>query len=264
MRLFCILPILSLLFRSHASSLDSRQPLADAHPLDARDFSDVCGLVDTELVVPDLLGIQTAVGVISQFNSMPPALNRFQVFLIVPLTDVCLCLSALPLFLENNVVAILGVTIAGDQVVTDILTNIVRRNATVTRNVPDRILFQTTNAAVNANCNYPYHSSPACVNGNPCGFTCLDGYAPSPAANPTTCECAPPNMVCNGQCVPTNSCPSSQATPQKRWIGSGSCTEKGHGWAACGVFGGGARAWECVNTARDLESCECVLPSCFA
>ena len=53
-------------------------------------------------------------------------------------------------------------------------------------------------------------------------------------------------------------CPSSQAiAPQKRWVGSGSCTENGHGWAACGVFGGGARAWECVNTARDLESCEC-------
>ncbi|KAH9966292.1 hypothetical protein BJV74DRAFT_954325 [Russula compacta] len=30
---------------------------------------------------------------------------------------------------------------------------------------------------------------------------------------------------------------------------------------ACGVFGGGARAWECVHTARDLESCGgCVLP----
>lgn len=30
----------------------------------------------------------------------------------------------------------------------------------------------------------------------------------------------------------------------------------GPGWAACGVFGGGPRAWECVNTARDLESCK--------
>jgi hypothetical protein len=27
-------------------------------------------------------------------------------------------------------------------------------------------------------------------------------------------------------------------------------------WAACGVFGGGARAWECINTAHDLESCK--------
>ena len=44
----------------------------------------------------------------------------------------------------------------------------------------------------------------------------------------------------------------------KRWVGSGACAEKGPGWAACGVFGGGARAWECVNIARDLESCECL------
>ncbi|KAH9961978.1 hypothetical protein BC827DRAFT_250164 [Russula dissimulans] len=42
---------------------------------------------------------------------------------------------------------------------------------------------------------------------------------------------------------------------KKRWVGSGSCMEMGPGWAACDVFGGGRRAWECVNTARDLESC---------
>jgi hypothetical protein len=130
MHLFRILPILSLLFGAHASSLDPRRP--DAHPLDARDLSDVCGSLNTELVVPDLLGILTAVGVIGQFNTMPPAPNQFQVFLIVPLIDVCLCQSALPLFLDTNVVGILGVTIAGDQVVTQILTEFVRRNATDT------------------------------------------------------------------------------------------------------------------------------------
>ncbi|KAH9956649.1 hypothetical protein BGW80DRAFT_1387324, partial [Lactifluus volemus] len=32
-------------------------------------------------------------------------------------------------------------------------------------------------------------------------------------------------------------------------------------WAACGVFSGGARAWECINTANNLESCGgCALP----
>lgn len=41
-------------------------------------------------------------------------------------TDVCLCLSALPVFLETNVVAILAVTIAGEPAVTDALTNLVR------------------------------------------------------------------------------------------------------------------------------------------
>ena len=98
---------------------------------------------------------------------------------------------------------------------------------------------------------------PACIDGDPCGFTCTDGYTASPPENPTTCLCAAPNVICNGNCVAPGACPSSQATLKRRWIGSGSCTERGHGWAACGVFGGGARAWECVNTARDLESCEC-------
>ena len=56
-------------------------------------------------------------------------------------------------------------------------------------------------------------------------------------------------------------CPSANVAntdKKRRWLGSGSCSEKGHGWAACGVYGGSVRAWECVNTARDLESCTCL------
>jgi hypothetical protein len=55
--------------------------------------------LNTELVVPDLLGVLTAVGVIS--------------------TN--LCISQIPLFVETNVVGILAVTIAGEQVVKKIL-----------------------------------------------------------------------------------------------------------------------------------------------
>ncbi|KAN0135202.1 hypothetical protein V8E53_007093 [Lactarius tabidus] len=219
MRLFHVLPILGLLFGVSASSLDSRAPAA--HPLDARELLDVCASVNVDLLAPDLLGDLLGVsGVI----------------------DVCLCLSALPLFLETNVVALLAVKILGTEAITDLLTNIILGGAP-------------------SNCKYPDHSKPACIDGNPCGFTCTDGFTASPPENPTTCICAAPNMVCNGKCVAPGACPSSQATLKKRWIGSGSCTEWGHGWAACGVFGGGARAWECVNTARDLESCGgCVLP----
>jgi hypothetical protein len=179
------------------------------------------------------------------------------VSLIALLTDVCLCLSALPLFLETNVVALLAVDILGTQAITDLLTNIVRRMCYCTLKMcHDIVSFQILGHAP-SNCKYPDHSKPACTNGNPCGFTCTDGFTPSPPEKPTTCVCAAPNMVCNGKCVAPGACPSSQSTLKKRWIGSGSCTERGHGWAACGVFGGGARAWECVNIARDLESCEC-------
>jgi hypothetical protein len=122
--------------------------------------------------------------------------------------------------------------------------------------------FQINSAAANSNCVYPDYSTPACVNGlngNTCGFQCTDGFTASPPENPATCACEAPSVVCNGQCVSAaGSCPSSVAAlKKKRWVGSGSCAEMGPEWTACGVFGGGARAWECINTARDLESCKC-------
>ncbi|KAH9170198.1 hypothetical protein EDB89DRAFT_1331255 [Lactarius sanguifluus] len=48
MRLFRILPVLSLLFGTGRSSLQSREPAA--HPLDARDLLDVCASVHTPLI----------------------------------------------------------------------------------------------------------------------------------------------------------------------------------------------------------------------
>ncbi|KAF8260047.1 hypothetical protein EI94DRAFT_1812253 [Lactarius quietus] len=194
----------------------------DVHPLDARDVQDVCAFLNRELVVPNKAGTLTHAGRL----------------------DYCLCLSMIPSFLKGNQVGRTAVEIGGEQAASDALTNLIITGAP-------------------SNCNYPDNSTPACVNGSPCGFTCSDGYTAVPPANPTTCACSAPNVICNGNCVAPGACPSSQpVTPYKRrWLGSGSCTEKGPGWAACGVFGGGARSWECVHTARDLESCGgCVLP----
>jgi hypothetical protein len=74
--------------------------------------------------------------------------------------------------------------------------------------------------------------------------------------------CTVPSVVCNGNvvCQQSGLCPSAGASTlvnKRRWVGSasGSCSERGPAWAACGVYGAGPRAWECVNTARDLESC---------
>jgi hypothetical protein len=124
---------------------------------------------------------------------------------------------------------------------------------------PDLItLSQINDQAAADNCVLPEHSTPACVEGQQkCGFTCTDGFTASLDSNPPACVCAPPSVVCNGQCTANGPCPSAQAQASKkrRWIPSGSCLEKGPGWAVCGVYGGSARAWECVNTARDLESC---------
>lgn len=120
-------------------------------------------------------------------------------------------------------------------------------------------ISQVVNAAASSNCVYPDHSIPTCVNGNPCAFQCTDGFTPDTLVHPTKCVCKAPSVVCNGKCVAPGACPSQQpSVGRKRWVGSGSCAEMGPGWAACGVFGGAARAWECVHIARDLESCECL------
>ena len=73
MRLFRVLSLLSLLFGGAcASSLDSREPA----PPDVRDVLDVCASVDTELVVPDLQGMLTAIGELggSHFFPIPPSI----------------------------------------------------------------------------------------------------------------------------------------------------------------------------------------------
>ena len=128
MRLFHVFLILSFLFGVNASSLDSRQLYA--HPLDARDVTDVCGNVG-KLVVPNAQGGNTVVGTISQFNApLSQPISRVLIVIII-LIDSCLCLSELPQFLQTNPVAIQGIAIAGAQAVLDFLTNLVRRKATV-------------------------------------------------------------------------------------------------------------------------------------
>ena len=75
MRLFHVLPTLSLLFGARASSLDSRQ--SDAHPLDARDVSDVCAMLDPSPATEENLFIAFVISdTIGQFDVS--CLNRFQ------------------------------------------------------------------------------------------------------------------------------------------------------------------------------------------
>ncbi|TFY64336.1 hypothetical protein EVG20_g5973 [Dentipellis fragilis] len=190
--------------------------------LDTRALVDVCASVDADLKV-DLLGIVIVVGHL----------------------DVCLCLSALPLFIETNVVAVAAVALVGEGVVSAAITALIN------------------DAAPKSQCKFPEHATPACVDNNPCGFQCGDGFTPSPAKKPTQCVCEPPKTVCNGVCGKFPHCATSKPLSKrdKRWEGSGTCTSRGEGWMACGVFGGAARAWECIDTTNDLESCGgCAIP----
>jgi len=186
-----------------------------ANPLDTRAVVDVCAFLDVGLTI-DLLGIIITVG----------------------LLDVCLCLSVVASFVETNSVCQSAVALSSTASVTQTLTNLINENAP------------------KSHCTYPEFGIPACIGTNPCGFTCPDGFVPSPPSNPTECLCPPPSQICNGLCVKDKVCPSSKPHKRdKRWIGSGACNARGEGHMACGVFGGAARAWECIDTYNDLESC---------
>jgi hypothetical protein len=77
MRLFHILlPILSFLFGASASSLESRQ--LDAHPVDARDVSDVCALLKPEPFTQDALLLEQVEDCTPWGPSNAPTLNCFK------------------------------------------------------------------------------------------------------------------------------------------------------------------------------------------
>jgi hypothetical protein len=124
MRIFHILPIFSLLVGIRASSLDSRRP--DAHPLDARDVSDVCALLtpdESDFGLYLGLFFSDAYGLFNLPHSQP--IQRI-LSVIIMLTGDCLCVSGVSQFLKGD-----PVDTASD------LTNYVRRKATISLNLPD-------------------------------------------------------------------------------------------------------------------------------
>jgi hypothetical protein len=165
-------------------------------------------------------------------------------------TAACLCHSGVPNYVQTYGQEL--VLYEGQAQATTMVTNAVRsqfaerfnyRNAW---HLPDHI-SQIDNSKTKSNCVYPDNSIAACSAQNLCGFTCNA-----------------PSVLCNGQCVASGLCPSSQAVSKKRSrVGIDSCTQMGPAWATCGVLGGGPRAWECINTANDLESCKCLPCLCL-
>ncbi|EMD32530.1 hypothetical protein CERSUDRAFT_87858 [Gelatoporia subvermispora B] len=167
----------------------------------------------------------------------------------IGLIQVCLCLSVLPTFIETNLIAIAAVDLVGQASVLSALTGMVN------------------DAADHKSCSYPDHSSPFCEAGNPCGFTCSDGFTPFPAKNPTSCVCESPQTVCNGVCGDFKGCASSGPKKRDTQIRKRAVCEDG--LTPCGVFGWqgqrSSQAWECVDTTSDLESCGgCAIPLHYA
>jgi len=169
--------------------------------------------------------------------------------IVVGLLDVCLCLSVLPTFITTDIIAIAAVDLVGEASVIAALTALIN-------DAPDH-----------QSCSYPDNASPVCQVGSPCGFTCSNGFTPSPAKNPTSCVCESPKTVCNGVCGEFKGCGSS--TPKKRDPQLRKRAVCQDDLTPCGVYGWqgqrSSQAWECVDTMSDLESCGgCAVPLHYA
>ncbi|KAJ7117893.1 hypothetical protein C8R43DRAFT_1099254 [Mycena crocata] len=109
-----------------------------------RDISiDVCGEVEAELKIPNLL--------------LPKKPISFGII------KACLCISTIPQYITGNTLILGAIALGGKAAVIAELTSIVN------------------NCGGRTQCHYPLHSVPSCKTGSPCYFTCKDGYTPSPA-----------------------------------------------------------------------------------
>ena len=185
-------------------------------------------------------------------------------------TAACLCHSGVPNFVQTSNIARLAVALVGQAEAITVVTSLVCSRFAEWFKYHNAwhqsdLISQIDSSKSKSNCVYPDNSIAACSAQNLCGFTCTNGFQASPADQPTTCACDAPSVICNGKCVASGLCPSGQAVInlKRSRVGIDSCTQMGPAWATCGVLGGGPRAWECINTANDLESCKCLLRLCF-
>jgi len=154
--------------------------------------------------------------------------------------NACICLSNIPWFLSSHSTVLAASAYAGSAQASSALTDLVHKGPGQT-------------------CHYPPHSIQLCQSGNPCGFTCTDGYTPYPYIYPSQCVCESPYSECNGKCGLFYGCPSPGGWYKRDNYGANKLCPQGH--TACGIPARSAKAWECLNTQTELESCGgCVLP----
>ncbi|KAI1794000.1 hypothetical protein LXA43DRAFT_186797 [Ganoderma leucocontextum] len=201
--------------------------------------TDVCGDVSAEFTVPGLFGTTIPLGHLGEVG--------VRVSATIPtdpvLPDKCYCESQIPLLLTTDPLVIVAVAFAG---------------VTTTKKELTDLLNSSKN---HETCYYPDHADPVCAQGAPCSFNCKDGFKPEPEDWPVDCVCKPPFKVCNGLCGPFKACPSGKPHRRESLRKRAAC---GGGMTACGIYGranGLGGAWECINTATDLESCGgCAIP----
>lgn len=256
MRFHRVALLLAALTGTNARVLSSRYP---ANPLNSRagPESQTCASF-TNAVVPFRLppGSELLSATLT-FCTSPVLFVLSMSAHLCPPEAACLCISDIPTFITTDASAIAAVALAGSDAVAQALRDLVsfffigRINEVLTGCVFSTVKFNAY--SVIDDCEYPELATPQCLDTDPCSFTCSNGFIRSGGQ----CICAAPNTLCNGNCVPpTFNCPSSVAPDRRRWDGASECNSRGGGHMACGVYGRGARVWECIDTDNDLESCK--------
>ena len=120
------------------------------------------------------------------------------------------------------------------------------------------MISSSTGATV---CTYPENSAHVCLSYNPCSFSCTNGFESSGTGD---CICPDDKNLCDGVCQ-LQACPTAAVSEVllERRTAPGSALRRRavcrRGLTACGIFerrGTTNTPWECIDTARDLESCK--------
>jgi len=165
--------------------------------------------------------------------------------------DICLCLSLFPLILTTDVQLEALIPLLGIDKLTTLLTAAIN-------GAPDA-----------RHCTYPTHSRPVCSKDDPCGWKCEPPFV----KEGDHCACPAPKSLCNGKCADwPHGCGSAvpRAVGRALNIGAGISTAAEaqrrckRNEVVCGVYGGSAKAFECLNVNTQLESCGgCAVPNPF-
>ncbi|KAL4063784.1 hypothetical protein V8B97DRAFT_1929029 [Scleroderma yunnanense] len=174
--------------------------------------TDVCAYLNTSLQFPDIR-------------------ENGKAYIAGPL-DATVCLSQVETFIKGNDVAQEAVKVVGEHKVQVTLTAMIQSSGT--------------------QCSYPHHSAPSVTSSNPCGFKCIDGFLPTPADHPTTCECPSHLTECDGKCghFHPDQCPKT--APPSRRQNEPKCSD---GLQLCGTGTTNGNGWKCADIKTSTSNC---------
>ncbi|KAF9223163.1 hypothetical protein BS17DRAFT_706912 [Gyrodon lividus] len=155
--------------------------------------------------------------------------------------DIGLCVSQVTAFIGNYNVTEAAVEVVGKDKVESAVVAMIKK--------------------AGAECSYPQHAKPTVTPDDTCDFVCTDGFLAMPAKNPTSCQCPPHLMVCDGKCGHFHMDCHKTAPPSRRQS-EPKCAQ---GLIMCGVPDATwGQAYKCTDINSDSFTCGgCVKASPF-